>query len=106
VVLLLLCQPHRRRVVIADIALDLLAILGGTLGMLCLLVVLFGRKPPIVPYQEPFGTDETDDTGGVDLTSPFIPMPTHLNTHADMISWMTRDLPSLVEEASKRPHGH
>ena len=91
---------------IAGITFDLLAVLVGTLGMLCLLFTLCGRTPPIIPYQEPFETDEAANTADADPTSPFIPMPTHLNTRADMVSWMTRDLPSLIEEASKRPHNH
>ncbi|WP_414472514.1 hypothetical protein [Microvirga sp. M2] len=90
---------------LSGIALDLLAISAGTLGMLCLLVALFGRTLPIVPFQEPFEADEADAAGS-DPRPPFIPMPTDLNTHAEMVSWMTRDLPGLIEEASRRPHDH
>jgi len=29
---------------------------------------------------------------------PFIPMPNHCNTHADMVAWMTQELPKLTAE--------
>lgn len=82
--------------------LDLLAILAGGLGMLCLLVLLFGRQAPIAPYAEPFVVAEESHAAPPDAAEPFIPMPAHLTTHAEMVAWMTQELPRLAEEADAR----
>ena len=35
----------------------------------------------------------------------FIPMPDHLKSHTDMIAWMTKELPRLIEGVPTKPHG-
>lgn len=95
---------------IAGFTLDFLAILVGALGMLSLLVLLFGRQAPIVPYAEPFH-DEDDSRPAIpdpaapdDAEEPFLAMPQHLKTRAEMVAWMTQELPKLTESmATKQP---
>jgi len=84
------------------LTLDLFMILAGGLGMLCLLVLLFGRHPPIAPYTEPFTAEEQSHATSSDSVEPFIPMPAHLGTHAEMVAWMTQELPQLINETDSR----
>jgi len=37
-----------------------------------------------------------------DKDDPFIPMPSHLTTRAEMLEWMTRELPKLTDQAARR----
>lgn len=87
---------------VAGVTLDLLAILAGTLGMLWLLVGLFGRRAPVRPYGEPFHPGSERESASED-EAPFIFMPRDITSHADMVAWMTKELPILVEEASRKP---
>jgi hypothetical protein len=90
--------------VIAGLILDLLVILAGGIGMLGLLQGLFGSRTLVVPYAEPV----RDDVGGgsvPDGQEPFIPMPDHVTSHAEMVAWMTQDLPRLAAEAATKPLG-
>ena len=86
---------------VVGLTFDLLAILAGAFGMLCLLVGLFGRAAPIAPYAGPFDEEE----GGSGPGQPFIPMPKHLRTHAEMVAWMTQELPKLTEQTIHRSQG-
>lgn len=83
---------------IGDIAIALMAVLGGSVGMLFLLLLLFGdgNDAPMTRHAEdPFldaeGLAAADRTHG-----PFIPMPDHLKTKDEMVAWMTRELPRLT----------
>ena len=84
--------------------LDFLAILLGALGVLCLLVILFERQAPIVPYAEPFHAEEGVHSPDPDAEEPFVSMPGHLRTNAEMVAWMTQELPRLTEEKAMRSH--
>jgi hypothetical protein len=91
--------------VITGFTLDLLVILAGFFGMVWLLTGLFGGHVPIVPYAEAFAADEDIHPTAPDTRAPFIPMPSHLKSHEEMIAWMTTELPRLTEEAASKPHG-
>ncbi len=43
-----------------------------------------------------------DQTALHDSNSTFILMPEHLKTHAEMVTWMTRELPKLTAEIHQR----
>ncbi len=43
-----------------------------------------------------------DQTPLHDSQSLFILMPDHLKTHAEMVAWMTRELPKLTSEIHQR----
>ncbi len=43
-----------------------------------------------------------DQTVIHDPRSSFILMPDHLKTHAEMVAWMTRELPKLTAETRQR----
>ncbi len=43
-----------------------------------------------------------DQTVIHDPRSSFILMPDHLKTHAEMVAWMTRELPKLTAEMHQR----
>ena len=43
-----------------------------------------------------------DRTALHDPRSPFIVMPDHLKTHAEMVSWLTAELPKLTAERHQR----
>lgn len=88
---------------IAGLTLDFIAILAGAIGTLLLLVMLFGRQAPIIPYAEPFNTEDGDKPAAEDAEVPFITMPEHLRTHAEMVAWMTQDLPRLTEGVTTKP---
>lgn len=91
---------------IAGLTLDFLAILVGALGMLSLLILLFGRQAPIVPYSEPFEAEANDTSANADTDGPFVPMPAHLRTRAEMVAWMTQELPKLTENMATKPQRH
>lgn len=88
---------------IAGLTLDFLAILVGGLGMLFLLVLLFGRQAPIVPYAEPFDAEGDSKSAIQDAETPFVAMPAHLRTSAEMVAWMTQELPKLTENVTTKP---
>ena len=85
--------------------LDVLVILAGFFGMVWLLTGLFGGRAPIVPYAEAFTPDGDVHPAAADDEAPFIPMPSHLKSHEEMVDWMTTELPRLTEEAAGKPHG-
>jgi len=91
-----------RMQVLADLAISVLVVLAGAVGMLLLLVTWFGGRT-ITPEFE----DDLDPINGArdpvaiyESHGPFIPMPEHLKTHDQMIAWMTQELPRLTAEIS------
>jgi hypothetical protein len=86
-----------------DLALSMLAIVAGSLGMLLLLLLWFGSRTlepdfesdlhPILGLRDPV---EIHDTHG-----PFIPMPETLRTADQMVEWMTKELPRLTADLQK-----
>lgn len=90
---------------ITGFTLDLLVILVGFAGMVWLLTGLFGTHAPIVPYAEPFSAEEESPAMPSDAEEPLISMPEHLKTHAEMVAWMTQELPRLTEGMATRPQG-
>jgi hypothetical protein len=91
--------------VLTSFTLDLLVILAGFFGVLWLLTGLFGDREPIVPYAEAFTAGKDVHAFVSDAQEPFIPMPSHLKSSAEMVAWMTTELPRLAEEAANKPHG-
>lgn len=85
---------------VADLAVSLLVVLAGAVGMLVLLLTWFGGRT-ITPEIE----DDLDPILGVrdpmaiyESHGPFIPMPGHLRTNDQMVEWMTKELPKLTAE--------
>ena len=84
---------------------DLLAFAVGILGMLLALLFLLGdrssdpeaRRTDNVPAAAP-----TFVPVAVDQDS-FIPMPDHLTTHAEMVTWITEEVPRLTEGMGAKP---
>lgn len=88
---------------VADLAISLLAVALGSLGMLLLLLMGFGGGTSAIEpesFVDPVPLPD-DREPGEDRDGPFIPMPAHLTTADDMIAWMTRDLPRLTAEAQR-----
>jgi len=87
---------------VADLAISLLIVLAGTVGMLLLLLTWFGSRSitpeieddfdPIVGSRDPIAIYESH--------GPYIPMPEHLKTHDQMVEWMTKELPRLTAGAT------
>src|SRR5215207_949686 len=75
---------------VADLAISLLVVLAGAVGMLLLLLTWFGGRTitpeieddldPILGARDPMAIYESH--------GPFIPMPAHLKTNDQMIDWM------------------
>jgi len=89
--------------VIAGLTVDFIAILVGAIGTLFVLVLLFGRQAPVVPYAEPFDAADDGATATDDADGLFVRMPEHLRTHAEMVAWMTQELPRLTEGVTTKP---
>jgi hypothetical protein len=90
--------------VVADFTLALLSVVAGFLGMLLLLVTWFGGR-----MIEPEGETDLDPILGLrdqpaihEAQAAFVPMPRHLTTHQEMVSWMTREMPKLLADPSSR----
>ena len=90
----------------ADLAISLLVVLAGAVGMLLLLVTWFGSRsltPEIEDDLDPI-LGARDPMAIYESYGPFIPMPTHLTTRDQMVEWMTKELPKLTAEiAGPRP---
>ena len=95
-----------RKEQVADLAISLLVVLAGAVGMLLLLVTWFGSRSltpeieddldPILGARDPMAIYESH--------GPFIPMPAHLKTSDQMVDWMTKELPKLTSEIAN-PRG-
>lgn len=85
-----------------DLAISLLAVALGSLGMLLLLFLGFGRTSDTEPENAAdLILDPEDPASIADMDGSFISMPEHLKTADSMIAWMTRDLPRLTAESQK-----
>lgn len=85
---------------VADLAISLLIVLAGTVGMLLLLLTWFGSRsitPEIEDDLDPI-LGARDPTAIYESHGPFIPMPAHLKTSDQMVDWMTKELPKLTAE--------
>jgi len=85
---------------VADLAISLLVVLAGAIGMLLLLLTWFGSRsitPEIEDDLDPI-LGPRDPTAIYESHSPFIPMPAHLKTSDQMVDWMTKELPKLTAE--------
>ncbi len=84
----------------ADLAISVLVVFAGAVGMLLLLLTWFGSRSitpeieddldPILGARDPMAIYESH--------GPFIPMPVHLKTNDQMVDWMTKELPRLTAE--------
>jgi hypothetical protein len=93
-------RNSRKEQVVADLAISLLVVLAGAVGMLLMLLTWFGGRTitpeieddldPILGARDPMAIYESH--------GPFIPMPSHLKTSDQMIDWMTKELPKLTAE--------
>ncbi len=84
----------------ADLAISLLVVLAGAVGMLFLLLTWFGSRsitPEIEDDLDPI-LGARDPTAIYESHGPFIPMPAHLKTSDQMVEWMTKELPKLTAE--------
>ena len=85
---------------VANLAISLLVVLAGAVGMLLLLLTWFGSRsitPEIEDDLDPI-LGARDPTAIYESHGPFIPMPAHLKTSDQMVDWMTKDLPKLTAE--------
>jgi hypothetical protein len=91
---------------VMSLAIDLFAILAGFVGMLWLLVAwLEETDEPAASLADGPPADRSQITPVADNEGPFIPMPSHLTTRAEMVDWMTRELPRLTAGIVTKPHG-
>jgi len=88
---------------LTNLAISMLAILAGALGMLLLLLTWFGSRA----IEPEFESDLhpilglRDQAAIYDTQGPFIPMPEHLRTADEMVDWMTKELPRLTADIQK-----
>ena len=84
----------------ADLAISVLVVLAGAIGMLLLLLVWFGGRTIVPEFEvdlDPINGPR-DPVAIYESHGPFIPMPEHLKTHDQMIAWMTQELPRLTAD--------
>jgi len=83
-----------------DLAVSVLVILAGSLGMLLLLLLWFGDRTIAVDLDSDLDPilGERDRAAIYESHSPFIPMPKHLRTNDEMVAWMTKELPKLTAD--------
>ena len=82
---------------LSDVGMALLAAVGGFVTALWLLLLWVGDGSS-PPEAEPVRHDIPDWRNGDGDDGPFIPLPDHLKTRAEIVSWMTTDLPRLLLE--------
>lgn len=88
---------------LTNLAISMLAILAGALGMLLLLITWFGGRaiePEFESALHPI-LGLRDQAAIYDGLGPFIPMPEHLRTADEMVEWMTKELPRLTVDTHK-----
>ncbi len=89
-----------------SLTLDLLIALAALISAIGLALLWFTPRtmmPPSLPAAAPDPViGAKDQTALHDSKSPFITMPDHLKTHAEMVAWMTRELPKLTAEIHQR----
>ncbi len=84
----------------ADLAISVLVVFAGAVGMLLLLLTWFGSRsitPEIEDDLDPI-LGARDPVAIYESHSPFIPMPENLRTNDQMVEWMTKELPKLTAE--------
>jgi hypothetical protein len=77
---------------------SLLFIAAGFLGMLLLLISWFGGtmiEPELETSLDPI-LGMPDQPAIHASQDSFVPMPSHLTTHDEMVAWMTGEMPKLV----------
>jgi hypothetical protein len=91
---------------VADLAISLLVVLAGAVGMLLLLLTWFGSRSITPEIEDDFDPilGPRDPTAIYESHGPFIPMPPHLKTSDQMVDWMTKELPKLTAEIAN-PRG-
>jgi hypothetical protein len=86
--------------------LDLLIALAALISALGFALLWFTPRTTIPPSLPAATTDPVlgakDQTVIYDPKNAFILMPDDLKTHAEMVSWMTRELPKLTAETRQR----
>jgi hypothetical protein len=82
-----------------DAAIALLAALAGFITALWVLLLWVGEgaTPSGAENQLDPILGLPDRVGIYESGGPFIPMPAHLTTNAEMVDWMTKELPALTE---------
>jgi hypothetical protein len=89
--------------VIADIAVALLASIAGFITALWLLLLWIGESGSASETEcilDPI-LGARDQAAIYASHSSFIPMPDHLKTRDEMVTWMTEELPKLTADAAK-----
>ena len=84
-----------------DLAIGILAALAGFSAAIWLLLLWVGDRAGASFESAPDGLDPilgARDPMAIHDQGPFIAMPDHLKTRDEMVAWMTRDLPKLLNE--------
>jgi len=85
--------------VITDITILLLAPVAGFFAALWLLLLWLGDggnpEGPVGYYDPAIG--DAAPVGAAEPDEPFVPMPDHLKTREEMVSWMTKELPKHLQ---------
>lgn len=87
----------------AEVAIAVFAASAGFVCMIWVLLLWVGDGAvdpvderfldPILGARDPIAIYRSEE--------PFIPMPSHLRTHDEMVAWMTGELPKLTERLAK-----
>jgi hypothetical protein len=84
--------------VITDITILLLAPVAGFFAALWLLLLWLGDgRDAEVPVGYDPAIDDATPVGAAEPHEPFVPMPDHLKTREEMVSWMTKELPKHLQ---------
>ncbi|MBM6595730.1 hypothetical protein [Microvirga pudoricolor] len=91
---------------VTDLALALVAILAGSVGMLLILLLWFGdsHARPVIPFVDDPIMGPRDQAAIHESQGSFIPMPAHLRSHDEMVAWMTKELPKLTAKTLPQPN--
>jgi hypothetical protein len=83
---------------IVDLTITVLGILAVFFGVLWLLLLWFGdsHANPVIPGEDDPILGPRDQVAVYESHGPFIPMPKNLTTQAEMVAWMTEELPKLT----------
>ena len=89
-----------------SLTLALLIALAALISATAFALLWFTPRTTIPPSFPATTTDPLigakDQTATHDPKSTLILMPDHLKTHAEMVTWMTRELPKLTTEIHQR----
>jgi hypothetical protein len=92
---------------VVDFELALLIAFAALIGAIGVRFMWISHRPPTFWRTKQRAVDQTsganDDAARCASGGSFIPMPDCLQTHDEMVAWMTKELPKLTAELLRDP---